>query len=448
MEIPFTIFIVEDDPWYGQLLQYHLSLNPVDQVHLWTSGQECLQHMHLQPDVVTIDFSLPDISGDKLLLQLKQRWPEVPVIVISAQNKIATAVQLLKLGAADYLIKDDNTKDLLWNTVQRLRVTSDLRAQVKRLENQLQDKYDFGKILKGNSPAIQQLFGLMEKAAQTPVTVSVTGETGTGKELVAKAIHMKSARHKKPFVAVNMAAIPAELLESELFGHEKGAFTSAVARKIGKFEEAHGGTLFLDEIGDLNLAIQSKLLRVLQERELQRVGGNERIKLDVRLITATHKNLAEEVKDNHFREDLYYRIIGLPLVLPPLRERGQDVLYLAKYFVDEFSREYAKPSLTLTPAALDKLRAYDYPGNVRELKTIVELAAVLSNGREIEAVDVLFAPAGREAGFLSSEKTLREYTRTIVRHFLDKYPGNVPLIAQKLDVGKSTIYKMIQDGEV
>ena len=448
MEIPFTIFIVEDDPWYGQLLHYHLSLNPIDHVHLWTSGQECLQNMHLQPDVVTTDYSLPDVSGDKLLQQLKQRWPEVPVIVISAQSKIATAVQLLKLGAADYLIKDDNTKDLLWNAVQRLRVTSDLRAQVKRLENQLQDKYDFGKILKGNSPAIQQLFGLMEKAAQTPVTVSVTGETGTGKELVAKAIHMKSGRHKKPFVAVNMAAIPAELLESELFGHEKGAFTSAVARKIGKFEEANGGTLFLDEIGDLNLAIQSKLLRVLQERELQRVGGNERIKLDVRLITATHKNLAEEVKNNNFREDLYYRIIGLPLVLPPLRERGQDVLYLAKYFVDEFSREYDKPSLTLAPAALDKLRTYDYPGNVRELKTIIELAAVLSNGQEIEAADVLFAPAGREAGFLSSEKTLREYTRTIVRHFLDKYPGNVPLIAQKLDVGKSTIYKMIQDGEV
>jgi len=448
MEIPFTIFIVEDDPWYGQLLHYHLSLNPTDQVHLWTSGQECLQHMHLQPDVVTIDFSLPDVSGDKLLLQLKQRWPEVPVVVISAQNKIATAVQLLKLGAADYLVKDDNTKDLLWNTIQKLRVTTDLRAQVKRLESQLQDKYDFSKILKGNSPVIHQLFGLMEKAAQTPVTVSVTGETGTGKELVAKAIHMKSGRHKKPFVAVNMAAIPAELLESELFGHEKGAFTSAVARKIGKFEEANGGTLFLDEIGDLNLAIQSKLLRVLQERELQRVGGNERIKLDVRLITATHKNLAEEVKNNNFREDLYYRIIGLPLVLPPLRERGQDALYLAKHFVDEFCREYGKPPLALAPAALDKLRAYDYPGNVRELKTIVELAAVLSNGHEIEPADILFAPAGRDAGFLASEKTLRDYTRTIVRHYLDKYPGNVPLVAQKLDVGKSTIYKMIQDGEV
>ncbi len=448
MEAPFTIFIVEDDPWYGQLLHYHLSLNPEDTVQLWTSGQECLDNMHLRPDVVTIDFSLPDISGDKLLARLKQRWPEVPVIVISAQSKITTAVQLLKAGAAEYLVKDDNTKDLLWNAIQKLRETNSLREQVKRLEDQLQNKYDFSKILKGHSPAIESLFGLMEKAAQTPVNVSITGETGTGKELVAKAIHMKSARHKKPFVAVNMAAIPAELLESELFGHEKGAFTSAVARKIGKFEEANGGTLFLDEIGDLNPAIQSKLLRVLQERELQRVGGNERIKLDVRLITATHKSLSEEVRNNNFREDLYYRIIGLPLVLPPLRERGSDVLFLAKHFVDEFCREYQKPPISLSKAAQDKLQAYNYPGNVRELKTIIELAAVLSNGHEIEAADIVFAPAGREAGFLDSEKTLREYTRTIVRHYLTKYQDNVPMVAQKLDVGKSTIYKMIQDGEI
>ncbi|RZK18886.1 MAG: sigma-54-dependent Fis family transcriptional regulator [Hymenobacter sp.] len=448
MDLPLTIFIVEDDPWYGQLLHYHLSLNPEDTVQLWTSGQECLDNMHLRPDVVTIDFSLPDTSGDKLLGKLRQRWPEVPVIIISAQNRIATAVQLLKAGATDYLVKDDNTKDLLWNAVQRLRETAGLREQVKRLEDQLQSKYDFSKILKGHSPAIQGIFSLMERAAQTPVNVSVTGETGTGKELVAKAIHMKSGRHKKPFVAVNMAAIPAELLESELFGHEKGAFTSAIARKIGKFEEANGGTLFLDEIGDLDLAIQSKLLRVLQERELQRVGGNERIKLDVRLITATHKNLAEEVKKNNFREDLYYRIIGLPLVLPPLRERGSDSLFLAKYFVDEFCREYGKPPLALSVAAQDKLQAYDYPGNVRELKTIIELAAVLSNGHDIEEADIVFAPAGREASFLDAEKTLREYTRAIVRHYLNKYQDNVPVVAQKLDVGKSTIYKMIQDGEI
>ena len=404
--------------------------------------------MHLRPDVVTIDFSLPDISGDKLLLTLRQRWPEVPLIIISAQNKITTAVRLLQMGAADYLVKDDNTKDLLWNAVQKLRETSGLRERVNTLESQLKAKYDFSKILKGTSPAIRTIFALMEKAAQTPVNVSITGETGTGKELVAKAIHLNSGRYRKPFVAVNMAAIPTELLESELFGHEKGAFTSAVARKIGKFEEANGGTLFLDEIGDLHPAIQSKLLRVLQERELQRVGGNERIKLDVRLITATHKNLAEEVKHKTFREDLYYRIMGLPLLLPPLRERGQDTLFLAKYFVDEFCREYGKPPLVLAPDALDKLRAYDYPGNVRELKTIVELAAVLSNGQEIQPVDIMFAPAGRDATFLGAEKTLREYTRAIVRHYLDKYDDNVPQVAQMLDVGKSTIYKMIQEGEV
>ncbi|MFC6223363.1 sigma-54-dependent transcriptional regulator [Hymenobacter artigasi] len=448
MESPFIIFIVEDDPWYGQLLHYHLSLNPENTVHLWTSGQECLDNMHLLPDVVTIDFSLPDISGDKLLSTLRLRWPEVPLIVISAQDKIATAVHLLKMGASDYLVKDDNTKDFLWNAVQKLRETNGLRQRVKSLESQLQAKYDFSKIMKGNSPAIKRIFGLMEKAAQTPVNVSITGETGTGKELVAKAIHMNSGRHRKPFVAVNMAAIPTELLESELFGHEKGAFTSAVARKIGKFEEANGGTLFLDEIGDLNPAIQSKLLRVLQERELQRVGGNERIKLDVRLITATHKNLADEVQKSNFREDLYYRIMGLPLLLPPLRERGQDTLYLAKYFVDEFCREYGKPALVLAPDTLDKLRAYAYPGNVRELKTIVELAAVLSNGPEISPADVMFAPAGRDTSFLSSEKTLRAYTCAIVRHYLEKYDGNVPQVAQTLDVGKSTIYKMIQDGEV
>ena len=448
MEVPLIIFIVEDDPWYGQLLHYHLSLNPTDTVYLWTSGQECLDNMHLQPDVVTIDFSLPDINGDKLLLALHQRAPEVPLIVISAQNNITTAVRLLQMGAADYLVKDDNTKDLLWNAIQKLRETSGLRERVNSLESQLKAKYDFGKIMKGNSPAISGLFALMEKAAQTPVNVSITGETGTGKELVAKAIHLNSGRYRKPFVAVNMAAIPTELLESELFGHEKGAFTSAVARKIGKFEEANGGTLFLDEIGDLHPAIQSKLLRVLQERELQRVGGNERIKLDVRLVTATHKNLAEEVKNKNFREDLYYRIMGLPLRLPPLRERGQDTLFLAKYFVDEFCREYSRPPLVLAPAALDKLRAYDYPGNVRELKTVVELAAVLSNGQEIEPADIVFAPAGRDSSFLGAEKTLREYTRAIIRHYLDKYDENVPQVAQMLDVGKSTIYKMIQEGEV
>ncbi|OON67232.1 regulator [Hymenobacter sp. CRA2] len=444
----FNICIVEDDPWYGQLLQYQLSLNPDYEVSLYNSGKEFFDAVRKQPDVVTIDYSLPDIDGEKLLQKLRELYPELPVIVISAQNKIATAVELLKLGATDYLVKDEYTKQLLWNAVQRIRENAGLRQKVQRLEKQLADKYNFTTLLKGNSPAMQATFALMERAAQTPVNVSINGETGTGKELVAKAIHMNSERQKGPFVALNMAAIPAELVESELFGHEKGAFTGAHSRKIGKFEEAHNGTLFLDEIGELPLSIQAKLLRVLQERELQRVGGSEKIRLNVRLVTATHKNLAEEVKKGTFREDLYYRVIGLPIVLPSLRERSTDIILLAKHFLDEFCRDYRKASITLAPAAHDKLLRYDYPGNVRELKTAIELAAVLSDGQQVQPADIVFAPSARQEGLFGEEKTLREHTRTIVRHYLDKYQNNVPLVAQRLDIGRSTIYKMIQDGEL
>ncbi|WBO85404.1 sigma-54-dependent transcriptional regulator [Hymenobacter yonginensis] len=444
----FTICIIEDDPWYGQLLQYQLSLNPDYCVSLYTSGQEFFEKVTARPDVITIDFSLPDISGDKLLKKLVSKYPGLPVIVISSQSKIVTAVELLKQGATDYLIKDENTKELLWNAILRVRENVSLKQEVKRLEQQLHEKYTFNNLLKGNSPALQATFGLMEKAAQTPVNVSITGETGTGKELVAKAIHMNSDRQKGPFVAMNMAAIPSELVESELFGHEKGSFTGAQGRKIGRFEEANGGTLFLDEIGELPAAIQSKLLRVLQERELQRVGGSETIKLNVRLITATHKNLADEVRAGSFREDLYYRIIGLPINLPPLRDRSSDIVFLAKHFVDDFCREYRKPPLLLGPGVCDKLLAYDYPGNVRELKTTMELAAVLSNGTEIKPSDVVFTPSARSNELLAEEKTLREYTRTIIRHHLNKYQNNVPLVAQKLDIGRSTIYKMVQEGEI
>ncbi|WP_426492730.1 sigma-54-dependent transcriptional regulator [Hymenobacter sp. 102] len=448
--LPFSIVIVEDDPWYGQLLQYHLSLNPDYQVALYTSGQELLRHLSTPPDVVTIDFGLPDMEGRELLRRIREQQPELPIIVISAQSKITTAVELLRMGATDYLVKDEYTKDLLWNAVLKIRETTHLRQQVRQLQTQLQEKNDFQRLLKGNSPAMQRTFHLMERAAQTPVNVSITGETGTGKELVAKAVHLNSERSKKPFVAVNMAAIPSELLESELFGHEKGAFTGAISRKIGKFEEANGGTLFMDEIGELSLPLQAKLLRVLQERELQRVGGNERIKLNVRLITATHKNLADEVKSKAFREDLYYRVIGLPIELPPLRERGSDILFLAQHFLQEFSQEQGRPVPTLSEAVQTRLLAHAYPGNVRELKTIMELAAALCNGQEIQPRDLLFTPAtsGTDLGLLSEQRTLREYSRYIIRHHLDKYDHNVPLVARKLDIGKSTIYKMVQDGEL
>ncbi|OWY20096.1 sigma-54-dependent Fis family transcriptional regulator [Sphingobacteriales bacterium UPWRP_1] len=444
----YCIFIVEDDAWYGQLLEYQLSLNPDYEIHRFTTAKDCLAQIYRKPNLITIDYSLPDMNGEKLFREVKNQLPDVPVIIISGQEDIGTAVGLLKMGVYDYIVKDENTKDLLWNSVIKARETAVLKQEVEELKQQLTQKYEFENIIKGNSSAVKQVFTLMEKAIRTNINVSVSGETGTGKELVARAIHFNSDRRKQPFVAVNMAAIPHELLESELFGHEKGAFTGAIARKIGKFEEANKGTLFLDEIAELDINLQSKLLRVLQERELVRIGGNEKVKLDVRLITASHKNLAQEVKSGNFREDLYYRIIGLPIELPPLRDRENDVLILAKYFLDEFCRDNKMPAIAISPQAKEKLRNYYYPGNVRELKAIIDLAAVMCNGKELLPDDITFTALKSNEFLMSDEKTLRQYTVLIIEHFLKKYDHNVVKVAEKLDIGKSTIYKMIQDKEI
>lgn len=444
----FKIFIVEDDPWYGEILEYHLSLNPDYSITRFTKGADCLASLHKKPDLITVDYSLPDFTGDRLIQKIKEYDDQIPVVVISGQEDIPVAVNLLKMGIKDYLIKDDNTKDLLWNSVIRIRETGNLKKEVQQLKEELGQKYSFEKSIKGRSPALQKIFALMDRAAKTNINVSITGETGTGKEVVAKAIHFNSERRKKNFVAVNMAAIPRELIESELFGYEKGAFTGAIARKAGKFEEANGGSIFLDEIAELDLSVQSKLLRVLQEREVTRVGGNELVKLDVRLLIATHKNLAEEVKKGNFREDLFYRIMGLPIDLPPLRERGNDVLILARHFVDEFTRENKMNSISISEDAKDRLMRYNYPGNIRELKSIIELAAVMCDGKEISSNDISYSSVNDDQFFMAEEKTLKQYTADIVKHFLKKYDNHVMEAADKLGIGKSTIYKMIQQKEI
>jgi DNA-binding NtrC family response regulator len=445
----FKIFIVEDDPWYGELLTYHLSLNPDYEVIRFGSGKECLSNLHQKPHVVSLDYNLPDYTGADILRRIKEITPEAQVIIISAQNDVGTAVNLLKEGAYDYIVKDDDAKDRLWNTIIRVRENASLRQEIETLREEIVQKYDFSNSIKGNSPAIQKVFSLLEKAVRTNITVSIKGETGTGKEMVAKAIHYTSESKKKPFVAVNVAAIPKDLIESELFGYEKGAFTGAATRRIGKFEEAEKGTLFLDEVAEMDLNMQTKLLRVLQERELTRIGGNETVKLDFRLIVATHKNLPEEIKKGNFREDLYYRIMGLTVELPPLRERGNDVLLLAKFFIDEFSSHNKMKAPQLSPEAKSKLMAYGFPGNIRELKAVMELAAVLSNGKEIMADDITFHQGSDDASaFLLEEKTLKDYTTMIIKYYLKKYDNNVVQVAKKLDIGKSTIYNLIQSGSI
>ena len=443
------IFIIEDDPMYGRVLSYHLSQNKENQVEVFTRGKDCIANMYKKPDIITLDYSLPDMSGLEVLQKIQASDPDVPVIIISGQNDISTAVGLLKAGAYDYIEKNDDTKSRLWNTVKNAQEHLSLKREVQTLRDEVVQKYEFSNIIKGNSPAIKRIFKLLDKAVRTNITVSITGETGTGKEVVAKAIHFNSERRKKPFVVVNVSAIPEELIESEMFGHEKGSFTGANARRIGKFEEADGGTLFLDEIGEMSLNMQSKLLRVLQEKELTRVGGSGVIKINSRIIIATHRNLQEEVKNGNFREDLYYRLLGLPIELPPLRDRGNDRIVLALYFIEQFAKENNMEPLSISKAAQEKIMNYPFPGNVRELKAIIELAAVMANDGVIEAEDITFhSNSSSYVDIMDAEYTLQEFNARIISSYLDKYEGNIVEVAKRLDIGKSTIYRMKKNGEL
>lgn len=441
------IFVVEDDPTYTKFLKYVFGLNPDYETHFFTTGKELIGQLHLMPDVVTLDYSLPDMKGEDVLKAIRDYDPSINIIIVSAQEKIGTAVNLLKMGAFDYIVKDEDAKDRILNSISNALNKTILVREIDRLKQEISIKYEFDKSIVGNSLAIRNVFDLLEKAVKNNITVSIYGETGTGKELVAKAIHYNSKRKNKPFVPVNVAAIPRELLEGELFGYEKGAFTGAINKRIGKFEEANEGTLFLDEIGELDLSLQAKLLRALQEKEISKIGSNQIIKLDVRILVATHRNLLEEVKNGRFREDLYYRLLGLPITLPPLRDRGNDILILAKYFLDQFTKENQMTKIKLTPEAQQKLTGYVYPGNVRELRSVIELSAVMCEDSTIKDTDISFGNAPNDRAYLMKEMTLEEYTYHIIRTYLNKYNNNVLDVAARLDIGKSSIYRYLKEME-
>jgi len=440
---PFKIFVVDDDKIYSKLIEYNLQLNPDYEVKCFTSAKEFLSHLHEKPDVITLDYSLPDMTGDEVLKRIKDFNEDIGVIVISQQTEIETAVELLKTGAYDYIVKTKDIRTRLLNTVNNIRNNTKLKKEITTLRKEVAKKYDFQNHIIGKSPVITEIFSMIEKAVSNNITVMVTGETGTGKELVAKAIHYSSKRANKPMVVVNVGAIPHDLTESELFGHEKGSFTGAANRRIGKFEEADGGTLFLDEIGEMDFALQVKLLRALQEKEITRVGGNGVIKTDCRIIVATNKNLQEEVRKGKFREDLYFRLFGLPIELPPLRERGADIIILAKYFIEGFCDENDIQVKHLSDEAQKKLLSYDYPGNVRELKSVVELSVVMSYEEMIEPGDIIFGSSPKFDKFYDGEHSLEEYNNRIINSFLRKYDNNIRLVAEKLDISPSTIYRML-----
>lgn len=442
------IAVVEDDEFYRKYLTHVLELVPEYEVVGFDNGNEFVEQADASLDVITLDYSLPDLSCESIIKALKNKGINASVVVVSAQEDVGTAVTLLKSGVYDYVVKNDDTKERLHNTLRNIAERSSLKMEIEQLSGAVKSKYDFRKIIKGTSNEIEGVFASMTKAVSSNITVSISGETGTGKELVAKAIHYNSTLSKRPFVTVNMAAIPAELIESELFGHEQGSFTGAMHQRIGKFEEANNGTLFLDEVAELPLSMQAKLLRVLQEREVVRVGGNKSIPLKIRIIVATHKDLAKEVQNGSFRQDLYYRIMGLPIHLPPLRDRKNDILLLAQYFSSEFASENNIAPPVISKSAKKKLLHHNWPGNVRELKAVIELATVLSDSGEIEPKDITINQPTSVTNLLSEECTLREYTNAIIEHSLSKNNGNVVRTAEKLDVGKSTIYRLIKNGEI
>ena len=416
------VLLIDDEPRVRASLK--IVLEPTYDVFQAGDAQEGLELFRKEaPHLVLLDVILPGTDGLAILQTLRAEDRSTPVIMLTGTKSVKTAVDAMKLGAADYLSKPFEVEELRI-VVDKALNSQELEREVKQLRAQVVQRYAFHNLI-GKSPAMQDIYGKIEQVADSRTTVLITGESGTGKELVAKALHYNSSRRDRPFVPLNCAALPETLIESELFGHEKGSFTDATARRVGQFEHANTGTLFLDEIGDLSPMTQAKLLRVLQEREFTRIGGVQAIKVDVRIIAATNKNLEELVRKNHFREDLYYRINVIALYLPPLRERGEDIPLLAKHFLAKRIEEDGRPHQEFNKEAVELLSRYPWPGNVREMENIIEQAFIWSKGTTAitpEHLPNILRNDTRSsslrddtlAGRLSLEKAVMEFEREII----------------------------------
>jgi len=385
----YRIYVVDDDRHYARMLSYRLDKNANYHVKVFHSGEEVLKGLDEKPDLVLLDIMMPGIDGVEVLRQMNTRMPDVPVIMVSAQGVIDTAVEAMKIGAYDYITKGQDDLVKLDSIVRNVLEKVSLEREVETLRSEVSEKYKVKGMI-GESPVMLEVYRMIQKATRGDLTVAIHGESGTGKELVAKAIHYASGRKRGPFVIVNCAAIPRDLMESEFFGHEKGSFTGAHARKIGKFEQADGGTIFLDEIGELDLDLQAKLLRALQEGELTRVGGSDTIEFNARVISATNKDVVTMIRSGNFREDLYYRLFQFPVPLPPLREREQDVLLLTNYIFREYIKAHQEfKGKKISLAAHRAIANHTWPGNVRELKSAVERAILMSDSQEISVADLM-----------------------------------------------------------
>ena len=440
-----TVLVIDDDPLDSRPLCLLLGQWDLEVVTA-RSGEEGLARLASTPvDLVISDVYMPGLTGEQVVERIAREHPDLPVILLTGRGDVKSAVRAMRLGAFDYVLKPP-AEDELRFAVQRALEQARLRRENRFLRAELGALGPHGERLIGRSAPMLEVFDLIRRVARTDSTVLITGETGTGKELLAQTIHFKSARAGGPFVAFNCAAINPNLVESELFGHEKGAFTGAVAARRGRFEEAHGGTLFLDEIGETTPEFQVKLLRVLQEREFQRVGGSERIRVDARVLASTNRDLAQLVKAGRFREDLYYRLRVIPIHLPPLRERREDILPLADSFLEGYRAQYGLGRVELSAGARARLAAAPWPGNVRELQYAVERAVVLARGPVLEADDFEApAPAGAPAPVAATlDAHLEGKSRAYLVETLDRLGWNKSRAAQALGMDRTTLHRMLR----
>ena len=444
----YSILIVDDEDAQRSILKGYLEKKGY-KIYSASSGTEGIKIVQDNLiDIVLSDYKMPDKTGLEVLESVKKINPEVSFVILTAYGTIENAVKAMRLGAFDYISKpvDLDELDLM---IERIIENKNLKSEIQLLKNQLQSKFKIDSFI-SHSPKMEEILSFAARAADSKATVLITGESGTGKEVLAKSIHYVSPRKDKPFIPVNIPALPETLLESELFGHEKGAFTGAEKSKKGRFELADGGTIFLDEIGDIPINLQVKLLRVLQEHQIERVGSTEYVKIDVRIIAATHQNLEEKIKDGSFREDLFYRLNIVSLNIPPLRDRREDIIPLIEHFVQKYSGENNKEKLSLSKEAVDLLIKYNFPGNVRELENIIERAVVLCRSKVITVNDLPNIVTGfkAEKEIAVNENTslieqVEELEKKLIYDALSKSNGNQSQAGRMLGLTERNLrYKM------
>jgi DNA-binding NtrC family response regulator len=442
------VLVVEDEEKLRRVIELQL-VSAGFEVDKAPTAEEGLKIVD-RADLVLTDLRLPRMDGLQFLSQIRLQNAHVPVIMMTAYGSVETAVESMKAGATDFLLKPFSL-DHLMQVVNKALEMSALRDENRQLKEELGRRYEYDNII-GRSEAMQEIFATIERVAPSRATVLLAGESGVGKDLIARAIHFRSPRRDRPLVKINCSAIPENLMESELFGYEKGAFTGAVGTKPGKFEQADTGTVFLDEIGDVPAAIQVKLLRILQEREFERLGSNVTRHIDVRVIAATNQDLRAALEQGTFREDLYYRLNVVPMNIPPLRERKQDIPFLANHFLRKLAPDSAGQVESISDAAMEKLTGYHWPGNVRELENVIERALILSRGTQLEAEDIKLETAPRprpqnEQHFLPEGLTLDQYEQEIIREALRRAEGNKSHAARLLGLTRNALrYRLTQMG--